>query len=274
MKNLIKALLLICALSTTAFAQDDISQSTGIIGNGRLLGAKTYDGQLTVGILGIDSSGNTVIKALSGKTVSIPGTMSFTGNATLAANLVFSAASAKIIPGATSLLVRNNADSASNISILDSGAITLAMQNQTISKQTSDASDNGTLQISAGGAVAFDGTRGGTFYMSGNESGGGVGGQVQTYGGAVSTGHIRNILKHTSATFTVEGSTGTLTATDGGKLSSSATSDFGWALVSAANQACNTTCVSACIMGQETTSKAFLACTDATADICLCAGAS
>ena len=59
-----------------------------------------------------------------------------------------------------------------------------------------------------------------------------------------------------------------------GQLTSAYTGALGWTLVSVANQACNTTCTSACIMGQETTSKAFLACTDATADICLCAGAS
>jgi len=59
-----------------------------------------------------------------------------------------------------------------------------------------------------------------------------------------------------------------------GQITSAYTGALGWTLVSVANQACNTTCTSACIMGQETTSKAFLACTDATADICLCAGAS
>lgn len=58
------------------------------------------------------------------------------------------------------------------------------------------------------------------------------------------------------------------------KLTSKATSDIGWSIQSAANQACNTTCTHACVFGQETTSKAILACTDATADVCLCAGAS
>lgn len=52
------------------------------------------------------------------------------------------------------------------------------------------------------------------------------------------------------------------------------TNDIGWTLVSAANQACNTTCATGCVFGQETTSKALLACTDDTADICLCAGAT
>lgn len=63
-------------------------------------------------------------------------------------------------------------------------------------------------------------------------------------------------------------------ATFSGTVLSSRTTDIGWSIVSGANTACNTTCTSACVMGQETTSKAFLACTDATADVCLCAGAS
>ena len=59
-----------------------------------------------------------------------------------------------------------------------------------------------------------------------------------------------------------------------GTMIGAGTGSIGWTLVSAANQACTTTCVTPCVMGQETTSKAFLACSDATADICLCAGAS
>lgn len=48
------------------------------------------------------------------------------GNVALTAgNLTFGAASAKIVPGATSFLIRNNADSASNIAITDAGAVTV-----------------------------------------------------------------------------------------------------------------------------------------------------
>lgn len=53
-----------------------------------------------------------------------------------------------------------------------------------------------------------------------------------------------------------------------------ATSDIGWAVVAGANTACNTTCTSACVMGMDTGASVPLACTDATADNCLCAGAS
>lgn len=46
-------------------------------------------------------------------------------NLSISGDLTFSAASAKIIPGATSLLFRNNADSATNFGISNAGVITL-----------------------------------------------------------------------------------------------------------------------------------------------------
>ncbi len=74
MKHLIKLLIaVLLALNTgVVFAQDDISLSVGIVGNGKKLGAKTYDGQTTVGVLGIDSGGNTALSALSGEGVTVP----------------------------------------------------------------------------------------------------------------------------------------------------------------------------------------------------------
>lgn len=57
-------------------------------------------------------------------------------------------------------------------------------------------------------------------------------------------------------------------------ITSNASADIGWALISGANTACNTTCANACVVGQNTANFALVACTDATADVCLCAGAS
>lgn len=69
-----------------------------------------------------------------------------TGSATtVAGNLVFSAAAAKIIPGATSLTFRNNADNASNIAITDAGAVTIR------SALTVNA---GGLSVNAGGIAS------------------------------------------------------------------------------------------------------------------------
>jgi len=53
------------------------------------------------------------------------------------------------------------------------------------------------------------------------------------------------------------------------------TNNIGWTPVNAANQACNTTCVSGCVFGMNTGALGnFVACTDATADTCICAGPS
>ena len=78
-----------------------------------------------------------------------------------------------------------------------------------------------------------------------------------------------------SITMTTDGGTiaidGDLTAapTDG--------LDLGWTIVAGANVACNTTCTYACVLGFELgawDATSLLACTDATADTCLCAGGS
>lgn len=69
MKNLIKLLTAIVCLPILAMAQDDISQNTGVVGNGRYLGAQTSDAQTIVPVLGVNKDGNTEINALSGKEV-------------------------------------------------------------------------------------------------------------------------------------------------------------------------------------------------------------
>lgn len=61
------------------------------------------------------------------------------------------------------------------------------------------------------------------------------------------------------------------------KLTSSGSTDLGWSIVDQTdNQACNTGCTSACVAGQDLAgaNKPLVGCTDTTADICLCAGAS
>lgn len=63
-----------------------------------------------------------------------------------------------------------------------------------------------------------------------------------------------------------------------GTMTSSRTTDLGWSWVVAANQACNTTCTSACVFGIDTGvafgASAFVECSSASADLCRCAGAS
>lgn len=57
-------------------------------------------------------------------------------------------------------------------------------------------------------------------------------------------------------------------------LTSSDTGDIGWSLQAAGNQACNTTCTSACVFGYDDGGDTIVACDSADADKCICAGAS
>jgi len=60
-----------------------------------------------------------------------------------------------------------------------------------------------------------------------------------------------------------------------GDLLGTSTTDVGWSIQTSANQACTTTCVSACVHGWNTAIlETAVSCTDALADKCLCAGAS
>lgn len=89
-------------------------------------------------------------------------------------------------------------------------------------------------------------------------------------GGATGTNNNTVVFPDASGTVALSGSqifTGTVT--------SSATSDLGWSVVAGANVACNTTCTSACVVGWNTAAgEVAVACTDATADKCLCAGSN
>lgn len=72
-----------------------------------------------------------------------------------------------------------------------------------------------------------------------------------------------------------DGTTLMFRAEDSGEFTSAGTATLGWTVVAAANQACTTTCTSACVVGIDTSAaSALLLCSDATADSCLCAGAS
>lgn len=72
-KELLEDVLIVTMIlfvySPVVFAQQDISDSTGIVGNGRYLGAKSVDGQLIVPVLGVDANNDTVVNANSGDDV-------------------------------------------------------------------------------------------------------------------------------------------------------------------------------------------------------------
>jgi signal peptide peptidase SppA len=68
------------------------------------------------------------------------------------------------------------------------------------------------------------------------------------------------------------GVTGNVVTT--GTITSSVATSIGWSLGSGANTACNTTCTYGCVFGQNTATYALVDCADATADLCICAGAN
>lgn len=73
----------------------------------------------------------------------------------------------------------------------------------------------------------------------------------------------------------IEGNVGIGTYNVTGKFNIGGTTGMGWTVKSGANTACNTTCPasSACVFGEDTSViGTIVACTDATADICVCAG--
>lgn len=90
-------------------------------------GAVTIRAGLTVTASGITITAGGIIVTAGDATVTA-------GNVIITAgNLVFAAASAKLIPGATSFLFRNNADSQTNITITDAGAVSIARSTLTVS---------------------------------------------------------------------------------------------------------------------------------------------
>jgi len=114
-----------------------------------------------------------------------------------------------------------------------------------------------------------------------------------TNNGAMTLGSATtdSITVTTAGTVAIEGTgtitigTGTVTSvpivTDGGTVTvdgsvTSDANDLGWNVVAGANTACTTTCTSACVFGVNTaaTEADIVDCADATADECLCAGAS
>lgn len=240
-------------------------------------------------------------------------------------DLTFLSAASNIIPGATSLSLRNAANSASNITVTDAGLIAIprakagntsnvvigesALTTDQINWNTGAAltvfSDAATLDLYRGSAnnsparMVFGKTRAvtgvaTTIVQSGDKIGGidfvgadganfvQAGAIIVTVDGTPGTNDMPGAIDFQlspdgSATMaSVLKLTNDKLATFAGKITSSATADLGWAVKSGANTACNTTCTSACVFGIDTgsTTNSLLACTDATADICLCAGAS
>lgn len=148
-----------------------------------------------------------------------------------------------------------------------------AAQEYFLGASTTDGDDDaGTYLLGGGGS---SGSRGARVYALGNEYAS-TGGSAGIVTGAVSTAHLLLQTGHASANVLLQpGGTTMWTAASTGTLIGAGTSNIGWTPVAAANQACNTTCVAPCVYGIDSAApQTWLLCTDATADMCLCAGAS
>jgi hypothetical protein len=151
-----------------------------------------------------------------------------------------------------------------------------------IKQGTSDSTDNRYNSIAGGGTEGI--SRGSFIQTFGNEfASGSLGGAIRLTGGDVTTGDIISALGNASASIKFRNASAAdmFTVSNGGAVQatstirSSATADLGWSVVNVANQACNTTCTSACVFGMNTGALGnFVGCADATADTCICAGAS
>lgn len=149
---------------------------------------------------------------------------------------------------------------------------TTAVQTYALRAGTADADDDATLCVSGSGSCtggAANNARGGFVFLQGADVGGantgyteiGGTGRIDFFTGSAGTNALR-IADTGNATFS-------------GTVTSASVNTLGWTPVAGANTACTTTCTSACVFGIDSAApQTWLPCSDATADMCLCAGAS
>lgn len=145
---------------------------------------------------------------------------------------------------------------------------------------TADADDDGRVSLSGGGGAAE--TRGAFFSIYGNENA--TAGFFDAYAGNVAGAKFRfgttadaavEIYQNNSLAWQIDTDSN---LTGVGQLTSSNTGSLGWSYVTGANTACTTTCTSAAVFGVDLAAGAsqpvIVAASSATADACVCAGAS
>lgn len=174
----------------------------------------------------------------------------------------------------TPLYVFGDASSAPNVTIAEGTADSTSGILRLIKSRATDGSADTIVASNDNvGIIAFQGADGATFRDAAaifvkvdgtpgvNDMPGSMDFQLSPDGSST-TASVLKLSQDKSALFT-------------GTVRSSATADIGWSAVNAANQACNTTCTSACVFGMNTGALGnFVGCADATADTCICAGAS
>lgn len=196
---------------------------------------------------------------------------------------------------ANRLLTYNAAsDTALTLKFGDGG--TTAVQQLLISASTADADDDSTLILAGGGADG--GTRGASITLPGEEV---AGGSDITYNAGTGDTHIFQVAGTSEVTISDDAITYTgaagkiipgatsfalrdtanarnnLLVTDAGAVTMAGDS-LGWSYVTGANTACTTTCTFAAVFGVDlaggATAPVIVGPASATADACVCAGAS
>lgn len=119
--------------------------TTNLTGPITVTGNETVSGNLTVG--GTTTLGSTTTGALTTGAESVGGDLTILS----AFRLLFGAAASKIIPGVTSISLRNHADSADNLLVTDAGAVT-TRAGLTVTTGGATVTAGG-LTVTAGGAT-------------------------------------------------------------------------------------------------------------------------
>lgn len=233
----------------TAFQATAICSSFGsgnfTLKNNTYLKARNAAGTADLSILKSDASDNTILNAGTGKTVNLD--INSAAILTVSASKLLGSGTAAMVNGATLGTV--------------------------IGLNTADAADAQALCLAAGNACPGDFSRGGEISIFGNESA--SAGDISIFGGIAAGSNIRISTGLAAAQVSLENNGNAALIVDNNGVSSPLTGSIGWSIVAAANTACNTTCTSACVFGINTAiSDDIVNCADATADRCLCAGAS
>ena len=164
-------LISLFVFTASAFSETVADLST----SGRASFVARSGNALTIGTAGTDRLNfiiNNTVKAYIDSTGLNASSVVLT-NPSISGNATFSTAAAKIIPGATSLTFRNNADSADNLSISDAGVLgirnDIAFNDSAffIYASSSDGADGSAMHLTGGGSNSI--TRGGFVSIYGNE---------------------------------------------------------------------------------------------------------
>lgn len=154
-------------------------------------------------------------------------------------------------------------------SIVSTYGDTTASQTHYLSAGTSDASDTSKAILCGGGGAASCGSngRGAFIQIEGNE--------VNSGRLLLNSGSAGSVFIETAGGGITVDSDGDALFTD--DITSSKATTIGWSIVAGADTACTTTCTNACVVGFDNgagDAEALVDCANATADVCLCAGAN